>query len=102
MARNTSGERTSYGLNGTTQSISITASSAAISNAVSANSHVVRLYLSGATNPCFVRSGSSPTAVTTDMPIAPGIPEYFNVPAGEKIAAIGTGSDGTLYVTEVK
>ena len=35
-----------------------------------------------------IRGGSNPTAVTTDMRITAGVPEYFGVNPGDKIAAI--------------
>lgn len=35
-----------------------------------------------------IRGGSNPTAVTTDLRLTAGVPEYFGVNPGDKIAAI--------------
>ena len=48
---------------------------------------------------CHVAIGSDPTATTTSTLLAAGVPEYFLVLKGEKLAVIGTS--GTLNVTEV-
>jgi len=53
--------------------------------AFGANTRFVRIQADADT--C-IRGGSNPTAVTTDMRITAGVPEYFGVNPGDKIAAI--------------
>jgi xanthine/uracil/vitamin C permease (AzgA family) len=80
-----------------TQAIAVSGTSAQ-SAAISASSGYVRLV---ATTLCHIRVGSSPTATTSNMPLAPYVPEYFVVPSGNKVAVIQNSSSGTLYITEV-
>jgi hypothetical protein len=80
-----------------TQSVAVSGTSAQ-SAVVSASTGYVRLF---ATTMCHIRIGSNPTATTSNCPIAPYVPEYFNVGTGVKIAAIQNSSSGTLYITEV-
>jgi hypothetical protein len=81
---------------GTDQTRSFTASSAQ-SSAVGPKTNIVRLY---ATKLCHVKFGDNPTASTSNMPLAAGIPEYFGIAPGQKIAVIRNTEDGTLYITE--
>lgn len=86
---------------GTTQTISITGSSAATANAFSKNTIIVRLV---ATQPCFVTiSTGTPTATTSGLYLPAGIPEYFGVNGYEtlKAAALAESASGTLYITEM-
>lgn len=80
-----------------TQSVAVSGTSAQ-SAVISASSGYVRLF---ATTMCHIRVGSNPTATTSNMPLAPYVPEYFALTSGVKIAAIQNSSSGTLYITEV-
>ena len=85
----------------TTQTVSISGTSAATSNALSKNTVVIRVL---ATTACFIKIGTStPTATSADMPLAANIPEYFRVNGNEtlKVAGIQISSGGSLYVTEM-
>lgn len=82
---------------GSTISISVSGTSAQ-SAAISTTTGYVRLF---ATTLCHIRMGSNPTATTSNMPLAPFVPEYFQIVPGQKIAAIQNSSSGTLYITEV-
>lgn len=81
---------------GTAQKVSYTASSA-VGSAFGTGTRIVRVY---ATTDCHIRFGTTPTAVTTDTFIPAGVPEYFAVNAGVKIAAVRNSASGDLYVTE--
>lgn len=82
----------------TTQTVSYTGSSAATGSVV--NSRIVRLV---STTDCHIAIAPSPTATTSDMFLPSGAPEYFVVQGegNDKVAAIRSSSDGTLYVTEM-
>lgn len=80
-----------------TQAIAVSGTSAQ-SAAISANAGYVRFL---ATTLCHIRIGSSPTATTSNVPLAPYVPEYFVVPSGSKVAVIQNSASGTLYITEV-
>ena len=82
----------------TTQKASYTASSAAITNAVGNNIHVIRVI---ATTACYITIDKSPTATTSDMYLPAGVAEYLTIHPGEKVAAIRVSADGDLYVTEM-
>jgi hypothetical protein len=82
---------------GTTQTVAVSGTSAQ-STAITASSGYVRLF---ATTLCHIRAGSNPTSTTSNMPLAPYVPEYFAVSSGQKIAAIQNAAAGTLYITEV-
>ena len=83
---------------GTSQLVDYTSTSTANTTAFQAGTKAVRVISN--TN-CHIRFGQSPTAVITDSKLAPGLPEYFVVTPGQKIAAIRTTTTGKLYVTEV-
>lgn len=86
---------------GTTQSVAISGVSAATANALSKSIVVVRVV---STTNCFIMFGTgTPTATTSDMPIAAFTPEYFRVDAQDtiKVAGLQISSGGTLYVTEM-
>lgn len=83
---------------GTTQEIDTTASSGQ-SAAVGATTTIVRLVTK--TAPCRVAFGANPTAAAADTLLPLGVPEYFAIRPGDKIAAIRDGaSDGKLQITE--
>jgi hypothetical protein len=83
---------------GGTQTVSFTSTSATHSTAFQAGTNVVRVVAS--TN-CHIKIAKDPTATTADAKLAPGVPEYFAVTAGQKIAAIRTTTSGSLFVSEV-
>lgn len=80
---------------GTVQTVAVSSSSAATSNAVTSN--VVRLL---STTDCHVTFAESPTATTSMTRLVANVPEYFAITPGHKVAAIRSSADGTLYVTE--
>jgi hypothetical protein len=82
---------------GTTQTIAVSGTSAQ-SAAFSGASGYIRVV---ATTFCHVRSGTNPTATTSNMPICPYVPEYFAIGLGEKLAVIQNSAAGTLYITEM-
>lgn len=49
---------------------------------------------------CFVKTGAAPTATTSGMYLAAGVPVLIGVTGGQKIAVIESASTGTLYITE--
>lgn len=53
--------------------------------AINANTRFVRVIAD--TDAC-IRGGANPTATTTDLRLTAGVPEYFGVNPGDKIAAI--------------
>lgn len=86
---------------GTTQTVSISGTSAATSNALGLNTVVIRVV---ATTNCFIKIATgTPTATTADVPIIASIPEYFRVNGNQtlKVAGIQMSASGSLYVTEM-
>lgn len=85
---------------GTTQTVAISGTSAAMSSAVAANTVVIRLV---ATTNCFVKIAASPTATTADMPLIANVPEYFRIDENQsmKVAGIQMSAAGSLYITEM-
>ena len=83
---------------GTTQTVSVTSSSAANSTAFASGTTVVRVV---STTDCHIIFATSPTATTSTAYLPANQVEYFKATAGEKIAAIRANADGTLYVTEM-
>lgn len=81
-----------------TQTISVTGSSAAISNAVGSGIRRVRIIADTAVH---YAVGASPTATTSDPYLPADVYEYINVREGEKVAMIQSAANGTGYVTEV-
>lgn len=85
----------------TTQTVTISGSSAATANALSKNTVVIRVL---ATTACFIKIDTgTPTATTADIPISANIPEYFRVDGYKtlKVAGIQLTSGGSLYITEM-
>ncbi len=83
---------------GTTQTVSVTSSSAATTNPVGEATTIARLVC---TVDCHVNVGESPTATTSNMLLPAYTVEYVRVVKGvDKVAAIRAAVDGTLYVTE--
>ena len=83
---------------GTTQTVSVSSSSAANSTAFAAGTTVVRLV---STTDCHIIFAASPTATTSTAYLPANQVEYFKSAAGQKVAAIRANADGTLYVTEM-
>lgn len=54
---------------------------------------VVRLMASTA---CFVAVGANPTAAATDVLLAPNVPEFIQVPAGQKMSVLAQSAAGTI------
>lgn len=80
------------------QSVSITATSAATSNAVGAQTYAVALFCD---QDVHIRFGSSPTALTTDLFLPASTMVFFPIAPGEKVAGIRNSADGTLHVSEL-
>ena len=79
---------------------SVAFSTTATTVAGTANTNIVRLF---ATQMCHVVFGVSPTAATTDSPIAADTPEYIQIAAGvDIVSVIGTVASATarLWVTD--
>ena len=83
---------------GSTQTISVTSSSAANSTAFANGTTAVRVV---STTDCHIIFGTSPTATTSTAYLPANQVEYFKADEGDKIAAIRANADGTLYVTEM-
>lgn len=82
---------------GSDKTVSVNGTSAQ-SSAFSSGVNLVRVVC---TIDCCLKFGASPTATASTIFLPANTVEYFGVVAGEKVAAIRTGSDtGTLYVTE--
>ena len=88
-----------YGLrHGTTQTISVASSSAAVSNAFAAGTEYVRIV---STTNCHITFAGSPTA-TTSLPYLPaGEIEIIKVSPGEKVAAILASGTGAIYISQL-
>jgi hypothetical protein len=82
---------------GTSQNITIGASSTALATAFGSQTFQVLLVTTTACN--FRIGDGTPTAVATDTYLPPNFPLYFTVTPGQKVAVIGT--TGTLSVTEI-
>ncbi len=83
---------------GTTQTVSVTSSSAANSTAFASGTTVVRVV---STTDCHIIFATSPTATTSTAYLPANQVEYFKVSAGEKCAAIQSSEAGTVFVTEM-
>lgn len=84
---------------GSTQTITTSGSSAAISTAFASGTRIVRIV---ATEDIHLKFATSPTAATSDPFLPANQVEYFKVTAGEKVAAIQNSAAGTVYVTEME
>jgi hypothetical protein len=82
----------------TTQTVSISGTSAATSNAVGSNTTVVRIISDTA---CHYVIGASPTATTSSPYLPANVFEYVRVTPGvDKVAFIQSASSGSAYVSE--
>ena len=84
---------------GTVQTVSVTNTSAATTNVIGGTGRTVVLLL--CTEDCYVVTGSSPTATTSDtlLPAMTFLPIWVNGGV-DKIAFLREGTDGTGKVTE--
>lgn len=82
----------------TTQNVSYTGTAGTITNAVGAQTRVVRIT---ATSDAFIVFGVNPTATSAGMLLTAGLTDYFHIAPGEKVSAIQSSASGTLYVTEM-
>lgn len=83
---------------GTTQTVTISGTSAAVSNAFGSSTHTIRIV---STTNCHYTLAGTPTATTSHPYLPAGAIEYIDVSPGEKIAFIQNAAGGTAYVTEV-
>ena len=82
----------------TNETVSVTGTSAAVTNAFGAGTTIIRLV---STTDCYLKFGATPTAVATDMLLPANVVEYFGATPGVKVAAIQRAAAGTLFVTEM-
>lgn len=77
-----------------------TSTSTAISNAVGADTIVIRILVS---TDSYVQIAAAPTASSATMYMSAGVPEYFRIDgnASMKVAALAVSSAGVLSVTEM-
>jgi len=81
-----------------TQTVTTSGTTAATTNAVDAQTRVVRLK---ATQDMHITFGRTPTATTADPLLSAGETEYIDITPLDKVAAIQSSTAGILYVTEV-
>lgn len=82
----------------THQSVAYTGTAGTISNAVGAQTRIVRVVV---TTAAYVTIGGSPTATSSDVYMPANVPDYFKINPGEKVSAIQVSSGGSLHVTEM-
>lgn len=81
---------------GVSQNVAFSSSSAQ-SAAFQSSTSIIQLV---ATQVCFIKMGSNPTATSSDMYIPANTVVRVGVTAGQKLAVIRSSADGTLYITE--
>lgn len=81
-----------------TQTVAYTASAVATTNAFGAQINVVRVV---STTDCFIEFLKTPVATTSDTFLPALSVEYFTVTQGQKLSAIRSSSDGSIFVTEM-
>lgn len=79
---------------GTTQAVTVAATSAATAATVGA-----RLIRVASTTDCHIAFGAAPTATTSSPLLPAGVVEYIIVEPSYKVAAIQNAAGGTLTVT---
>lgn len=87
-----------YGFPRTVQKVAYTGTAGTISNAVGAQTRVVRVTT---TTAAYIAHGASPTATANDHYLPADTPWEFNINPGDKVSAVQVSSGGTLFVTEV-
>jgi hypothetical protein len=77
-------------------------SSTSVQSAVVATNKVRLL----ATTDAFIEMGEDPTAEASGAgvgtPLVAGVPEYFDIIPGHKVAVIRSANDGILYITQLR
>jgi len=100
LARDDNGQLTQIYELGTTQVMTVTASSVQ-SSAVAAGSTIIRLAV-GSTAHCHFQIGSNPTASLTTSPMAPANSvQYVKVTGGDKVAVIRGGTAVDISISQV-
>lgn len=91
-------DQSAFRLGGATTVLSVTSSSSG--DTIAPKYGRIRVYNGGA-SVAFLRTGiGAQTALTTDVPIPPGVVEVFSVPANHThAAAITSSGTATLYIT---
>ena len=92
---NSKGDKVDIFYPGSTEKVAVSDSSAR-SSAIT--SGVVRLY---STTDAYITVATTPTAASTDMPIASSTEYHIGVPDNEKVAVIRKSSNGYLHITSV-
>jgi len=92
-------EKQSSSRPGTTQVVTVSGTSARITNALGGQTYQVRVV---STTACHVLVGDGNiTATTSDAYLPANIPEYFTCSPGQKVAFIQNAAGGSAYVTEM-
>ena len=100
LTRDDNGQIATFGRMGTTQVMTVTASSVQ-STAVAANCTIVRLSNTNAA-PAFFSIGANPTAtVTTSAMLPANAVEYVEVTGGDKIAVIRGATATDVSITQI-
>jgi len=100
LVRDDNGQLTQIYELGTTQVLTVTASSVQ-SNAVDAGCTIVRL-ATGSGSHCHFQIGSNPTASLTTSPMMPpNSVGYFKVNGGDKVAVIRGGTAVDISISQV-
>jgi hypothetical protein len=100
LTRDDNGQIATFGRMGTTQVMTVTASSVQ-STAVAANCTIVRLSNTNAA-PAFFSIGANPTATTTTSAMLPANAiEYVEVTGGDKIAVIRGATATDVSITQI-
>jgi len=100
LARDDNGQLTQIYTLGTTQVMTVTASSVQ-SSAIASDCTIIRLAV-GSTAHCHFEIGSNPTASLTTSPMAPANSvQYLKVSGGDKVAVIRGGTAVDISITQV-
>jgi hypothetical protein len=100
LARDNNGQLTQVFEFGTTQVMTVTASSVQ-SNAVAAGCTIIRL-ANGSAADCHFQIGTNPTASLTTSPMLPAyVVEYIKVTGGDKVAVIRGGTATDISITQI-
>jgi len=100
LARDDNGQLTQIYTLGTTQVMTVSASSVQ-SSAIASDCTIIRLAVGSAAH-CHFQIGSNPTASLTTSPMAPANSvEYLKVSGGDKVAVIRGGTAVDISITQV-
>lgn len=83
---------------GTVQAVTISGTSAPVTNAFGAQTVVVRIV---STTDCYLTFAASPTATSSHSILPAFWPEYFTVTPGQKVALLQVTAGGSASVTEM-